>query len=130
LVLFKKYSPDEYPSYDNFDGIEIGRTVNIPDDYMGVMGVPITFLDKHNPDQFDIVGITKAWSGNAIKTYPLQTQISANGKRSKVRKLNDGVAMKVSTPPAGKTYYEVGGDYYVQLYPRVLIKRKETRDED
>ena len=55
LILYKKYSPDECPKYDNYDAINVGKTADIPVDYAGEMGVPITFLDKHNPDQFDIV---------------------------------------------------------------------------
>ena len=55
LILYKKYSPEEYPKYDNFDAINIDITNNIPCDYDGIMGVPITFLDKYNPDQFEIV---------------------------------------------------------------------------
>ena len=71
------------------------------------MGVPITFLDKHNPDQFEVVGITKTWFGAASKTYPPQIQVSANGRRSNVTKLNDGVTLKLDSPPQGKTYYMV-----------------------
>lgn len=56
LILFKKYSEDEYPKYDSYDAIEIGKTENIPEDYNGIMGVPITFLNKYNPEQFEIVG--------------------------------------------------------------------------
>lgn len=56
LVLTKKYTKKEYPKYDNFNAINVDRTVNIPKDYFSVMGVPITFLDKYNPDQFEIVG--------------------------------------------------------------------------
>lgn len=59
LDLYKKYSADEYPKYDNYDAIEVSRTENIPMDYEGVMGVPITFLDKYCPTQFEIVGITE-----------------------------------------------------------------------
>ena len=55
LILYKKYSPDKYPKYDNYDAIEVANTDSIPIDYDGSMGVPITFLDKHNPDQFEIV---------------------------------------------------------------------------
>jgi hypothetical protein len=54
LSLYKRYSPEEYPSYDNYNAIEVPRTADIPYDYEGVMGVPITFLDKYNPDQFEI----------------------------------------------------------------------------
>jgi hypothetical protein len=56
LTLYKKYNPKEYPKYDNYDAIEVSRYSDIPMDYDGVMGVPITFLDKYNPDQFEIVG--------------------------------------------------------------------------
>jgi hypothetical protein len=52
---------------------------DIPADYDGVMGVPITFLEKHNPDQFDIVGIAKTWFGAAVKTYPKQVQVDKSG---------------------------------------------------
>lgn len=55
LVLYKHYSPDEYPKYANHNAININITTDIPDDYDGVMGVPITFLDKYNPDQFEIL---------------------------------------------------------------------------
>lgn len=56
LVLYKHYTPEEYPKYDNYDAININVTSEIPIDYEGVMGVPITFLDKYNPDQFEIIG--------------------------------------------------------------------------
>ena len=56
LILYKRYSPEEYPHYDNYDAIEVSKTKEIPMDWDGKMGVPITFLNKHNPDQFEIVG--------------------------------------------------------------------------
>ena len=58
LVLYKSYDPDEYPKYDNYDAINVDKTKDIPMDYDGYMGVPITFLDKYNPDQFEIVGLS------------------------------------------------------------------------
>ena len=60
LILFRNYDPKDYPNYDNYDAIEVGKTSDIPMDYGGVMGVPITFLDKFNPDQFEIVGATES----------------------------------------------------------------------
>ena len=54
LLLFKEYTPEEYPTYDNYDAINVDVTKHIPKDYKGAMGVPITFLDKYNPDQFEI----------------------------------------------------------------------------
>ena len=56
LVLYRKYNPEDYPKYDNYDAIEVGKTADIPEDYEGVMGVPITFMDKYCPEQFEIVG--------------------------------------------------------------------------
>ncbi len=59
LTLYKKYSPSEYPHYDNYDAIEVPKTADIPNDYDGVIGVPITFLDKHDPNQFEIIGCNR-----------------------------------------------------------------------
>ena len=57
LILWRRYSPEDYPTYDNYNAIEVSKTKDIPMDYPGVIGVPITFLDKHNPDQFEIIGM-------------------------------------------------------------------------
>jgi hypothetical protein len=124
LILYETYSADDYPAFDNYDAIDVGKTSEIPADFMGVMGVPVTFLSKHNPNQFEIVGITRAWSGDAAKVYPKQVQVDPAGKRSTVTKLNDSGAVKVSTPPADKTYYEVNGDFFLKGYARILIKRR------
>lgn len=60
FILYKKYTPELYPKYANYDAIEVSITKNIPCDYYGVMGVPITYLEKHNPDQFEIIGATES----------------------------------------------------------------------
>ena len=125
IVLYRKYNPTDYPTLDNYNAINISATVDIPEDYYGDMAVPVTFLDKYNPDQFEIVGITKTWFGAATKTYPKQIQVDANGKRSEVTKLNDGAVLKLQEPPKGKTYYLVDGIPYVQLYPRIIIRRRQ-----
>lgn len=57
LPLYRVYTPDAYPKYDNYDAIDVSKVADIPEDYDGVMGVPITFLDKYNPEQFEIVGL-------------------------------------------------------------------------
>ena len=76
LVLYKQYSADEYPKYDNYDAINVDKVKDIPADYAGVMGVPITFLDKYNPAQFEIVGMGEdngrghsggVWKGGSLK---------------------------------------------------------------
>ena len=71
LLLYKPYSPEEYPEYDNYEAINVDKVSDIPCDYDGVMGVPITFLDKYNPKQFKIVKFRK---GNDDK------DLSVNGK--------------------------------------------------
>lgn len=60
LILYRRYTPEEYPKYDNYDAINVNKTKEIPMDYPGAMGVPITFLDKYNPEQFEIVGATES----------------------------------------------------------------------
>lgn len=112
-----------YAHYDNYDAIEVPYVDAIPSDYEGAMGVPITFLDKYCPEQFEILGITKTWFGAAIKIYPEQKQIDKNGKVSRVSKLNDGATIELDDAPKGETYYEVDGKYYTQVYARVLIRR-------
>ena len=66
IDLYKKYNPKEYPKYDNYDAINVDKTSDIPMDYDGVMGVPITFLDKYCPTQFEIVGLDRYVEGNTM----------------------------------------------------------------
>jgi hypothetical protein len=63
LFLYKTYNAAEYPTYDNYDAINVNKVVDIPCDYYGVMGVPITFLDKYNPEQFEILGDSRYHNG-------------------------------------------------------------------
>ena len=79
LTLYKKYSQEEYPKYDNYDAIEVRKVAEIPLGYKGVMGVPDTFLDKYNPEQFELVGIPFGDLGKVIgvkKNYRGRTDIS------------------------------------------------------
>lgn len=69
LILYKKYNEKEYPKYDNYDAIEVSKVTDIPIDYEGIMGVPITFLDKYNPDQFEIVGSNRGIDQDSDKVY-------------------------------------------------------------
>lgn len=59
--------PEKYPKYDNYDGINVNKTKDIPKDYKGAMGVPLTFLDKHNPDQFEIISFRKGNDGKDLQ---------------------------------------------------------------
>lgn len=70
MILVKRFSPEDYPHYDNYDAIEVSKVVDIPCDYDGIMGVPITFLGKYNPDQFEIVGMCEN-----LDLYGLKTRI-------------------------------------------------------
>lgn len=73
LILYKHYTPEEYPTYDNYDAINVNTYTDIPCDYDGVMGVPITFLDKFSPNQFEILGTS---TFDMVKGAPY-----INGKR-------------------------------------------------
>lgn len=76
LILYKTYSPEEYLNFDNYDAINVNKTKDIPMNYNGVMGVPITFLDKHNPDQFEIVGLI---AGNIRGLAGIPSKINKDG---------------------------------------------------
>jgi len=76
FTLFRTYSPDVYPKYDNYDAIEVSRTADIPCDYYGVMGIPITFADKYNPDQFEFLGIDKDFTSDGNRF-----RLTENGKQ-------------------------------------------------
>ena len=91
LVLFRRYhdDPSKYPHYDNYDAIEVSKVVDIPCDYDGVMGVPITFLDKYNPKQFEILGLDRYIKDNPNPGH----RFKINGKeiyaRILIRKIAD-----------------------------------------
>lgn len=85
LILWKKYTPEEYPKYDNYDAINVDKVAEIPCDYYGVMGVPITFMDKFNPKQFVILGTDEAegigLSNGLYMEGSRYKQCYVNGKR-------------------------------------------------
>lgn len=85
LIMYKTYTPEEYPHYDNYDAINVDKVTDIPCDYFGVMGVPITFLDKFNPFQFEILGCTesegKGFSCGLWKEESKVAQPLVRGKR-------------------------------------------------
>lgn len=68
MILVKRYSPELYPKYDNYDAINVNSTADIPCDFVGIMGVPITFMDKYCPEQFEILGLSigSLFDGNAL----------------------------------------------------------------
>lgn len=79
LVLYKRYSRKEYPKYDNYDAIEVSRYKDIPGDYDGVMGVPVTILDKYNPQQFEVLGHVGSVGADGV--YSFANAIYLNGKK-------------------------------------------------
>lgn len=85
LILNKKYTPKEYSNYDNYLAINVNKVIDIPYDYNGVIGVPITFLDKYNPDDFEILGADEAEGKGLSNGLYIQgskyKQCYANGKR-------------------------------------------------
>lgn len=115
----------EYIHYDNYDAIHIPCIDAIPSDYEGIMGVPLSFLGSYCPEQFEILGITKTWYGMANKKYPKQIQHSKDGKSSVVTKLNDGAVIIIDKPLKDKTYYQIDNTLYRQVFPRILIKKKQ-----
>lgn len=127
LVLYKKYTPAEYPKYDNYDAINVDKVSDIPIDYDGVMGVPITFLDKYNPEQFEIMGITLGTTVDYSMTtiYENATQHNQNGSTQGGGKVNTRAAVLVKEKPA-KVYYTADNvdGYLISIYPRILIKKK------
>ena len=104
--MYKQYTPEDYPNYDNYDAIEVSKTKDIPLDFSGAMGVPITFLDKYNPNQFEILGITDRDNNSGLKTKEYSSEDVPNHGD-----LNRRGAIKV-------------GDQLKSTYARLLIRRK------
>ena len=128
MVLFRKYTPEAYPKYDNYDAINVDKTCNIPEDYDGVMGVPISFLDKYNPKQFEILGQTSGrfefGIGPTIK-YENALQNNPDGTTSNGSKINTAPCLLFNDNPVGKVYYTASNreGYIKQLYCRILIRK-------
>lgn len=118
-----------YQKYDNYDAIEVPFTDAIPSDYDGVMGVPISFLDKYCPEQFEIVGLAPERSDtmiNRVFHYKNAVQHNSNGTSQSGNKVNDGPTILYKEPPAKFPYYTCENrDGFLQvLYARILIKKK------
>ena len=127
LILYKKYSPEEYPKYDNYDAINVDKTSDIPQDFNGVIGVPITFLDKYNPEQFEIValGIVGSCDFTCEKRMEILDKngmptgkYTINAKGTLYRK-----HLETDTKPAAFRDCETG-ELYQSIYARILIKKK------
>lgn len=119
LILVEKYSPTRYPHYDNYDAIEVSKVADIPEDWAGVMGVPITFFDKYNPEQFEILG-NDDFGYPETKTYGAKTKvIDGVPSRSNTGALR--CVLRADSFGPG-TYFDVG--YPVRgVYRRVFVRR-------
>lgn len=106
LVLHRKYNPTDYPHYDNYDAIEVSKTNEIPKDFLGAMGVPITFLDRFNPSQFEVLGITDRDDNSGLKT-----KVYTRSDSDKYGDLNRRGAIRL---PGG----------FRPTYARVFIRKK------
>lgn len=108
LTLYKRYTPEEYPTYTNYPAIEVSKVSEIPEDYDGEMGVPITFLDKYNPDQFELIG-------QSIDLAEPMSKYAAKEDYAKKGKVVGGT---------GKFFVPVDDGKHEGVYQRVVIKRK------
>lgn len=100
LILVKRYHSDNYPRYDNYDAIEVSKTADIPCDYPGLMGVPITYMTIHNPDQFEIVGISD-------RDSPLRTKVYTKDDSPKYSDLNRRCALPQNDGTLKSTYTRI-----------------------
>ena len=127
LILYKKYNQENYPKYDNFDAINVDVTKEIPIDYAGYMGVPITFMDKYNPDQFEIIALGIVGSIDFTcnkkmeiinKQGELTGKYTFNAKGTLYKKYNP----KIDKTPSFKDCET--GELYKSIYARIIIKNK------
>lgn len=130
IVLFREYkgNEDSYSEYDNYDAINVDKVADIPKDYAGVMGVPITFLDKYNPNQFDILGITagrQEFEARPTKKYINPKQVNKDGSIGNGSKANTRSTILLKERPSGVYYVADNANGFLKIcYARILIKHK------
>ena len=115
LILWKNYTSEEYPTYDNYDAINVDKVDQIPCNYDGVMGVPITFLDKYNPEQFEILGMSAS-----ADTMDIPVQLGETFMKEYRRQGGTG---HFSANMYGVCYFDSKGKAKVP-YGRILIRKK------
>lgn len=128
LILTKSYSPDKYPHYDNYDAINVNKLSEIPCDYDGVMGVPVTFIAKYNPEQFKILGITTG--SDAFEAAPTKKYINPvrmTGTHKGGSSTNTSAVLLLTEPQTDGTYYTADNvDGFLKvLYKRILIQKNK-----
>ncbi len=130
LILYKRYTPEDYPKYDNYDAIEVYKIKEIPKDYDGAMGVPITFINNYNPDQFEVLGITSGrdeFEASPTKRYKNPKQINLDGSITNGSKANTRATLISADKPDEGIYYTAdNADGYLSIfYARIIIRRKK-----
>lgn len=133
VILYKSYSDNDYPHYGNYNAINVSKVTDIPKDYYDPIGVPITFLDKYNPEQFDILGLApdRGLYGLQTMKYSDAIQHNRDGSTQSGNKVNDGPVVEFDSIPHKYPYYTASNSkkYLEVLYARIIIKRKD-RDEN
>lgn len=127
MLLVKRYDPKTYPHFDNYDAINVDKTADIPCDYDGIMGVPITFLDRYSPDQFEIVGYTAKDMGVECLKFYQDLEQSMNGKPfiRNMKSARFSPMISVAERPVKTCYRASNADgYLLKTYGRVLIRNK------
>ena len=126
LVLYKKYTPELYPKYDNYDAINVNKFTDIPCDYFEEIGVPITFLDKFNPRQFEIIALGNSRENfMPNKDYINPVKHTKDGKCLNGGAINCVLTLSTDQCPVGQVYYTSdNSEYLLPPYARVLIRRK------
>ena len=131
LVLWKKYTSEDYPKYDNYDAINVNKTSDIPIDYDGVMGVPISFLDKYCPEQFEIIGLLQSSTDEQagipnLRYYndfkEMRQDMSYTG--SSGGKANGNPVIREKPSKGNFLYNPVTGEYVHSVYARIVIRKK------
>lgn len=102
LTLYKRYTPEEYPTYTNYPAIEVSRVADIPIDYDRAMGVPITFLEKYNPEQFEVLGSSLRLA-EPMSKYAARGTYGGGGRQ--------------------RFYVPNGDGTHRRLYERIVIRR-------
>lgn len=127
LILWKDYTPEEYPTYDNYDAIECGHSDKIPKDYDGIIGVPISFLNGfYCPEQFEIIELGNSRDNfTPNKDYINPKKHLKDGKVTNGGAINCVLAIEQNTKPVNTVYYTSDNSkYLVPPYARILIRKK------
>ncbi len=123
LILYRYYNENDYPKYDNYDAINVDKVTDIPVDYDDIMGVPITFLDKHNPNQFEIIGLSDADSPLKTKSYGDYIGYKQDGSKTGRTGATFGACPVLIKDDHKTVYYEKNGVRIQATYCRIFIKR-------